>query len=131
MPEQLTKHPEVTIHVLRSAGAKCGEGSVQEILTKWAPGRIEDDASDLQRFDGGHNAVDCNRAPLKGLAPLVSSELRRSSPCARRALGSLPPILSFRFRPQRSGQAQSSALMTMTPAPKASAGVVRPSDRAR
>jgi hypothetical protein len=34
MPEQLTKHPEVTIHVLRSAGAKCGEGSVQEILTK-------------------------------------------------------------------------------------------------
>jgi riboflavin biosynthesis pyrimidine reductase len=23
MPEQLTKHPEVTIHVLRSAGAKC------------------------------------------------------------------------------------------------------------
>src|SRR5262249_42864575 len=34
MPEQLTKHPEVTIQVLRSAGAKCGEGSVQEILTK-------------------------------------------------------------------------------------------------
>src|SRR5262245_8683055 len=34
MPEQLTKYPEVTIHVLRSAGAKCGEGSVQEILTR-------------------------------------------------------------------------------------------------
>jgi hypothetical protein len=34
MPEQLTKYPEVTIHVLRSAGAKCGEGSMQEILTK-------------------------------------------------------------------------------------------------
>src|SRR5262249_27645196 len=34
MPEQLTKHPEGTIQVLRSAGAKCGEGSVQEILTK-------------------------------------------------------------------------------------------------
>ena len=34
MPEQLTKHPEVTIQVLRSAGVKCGEGSVQEILTK-------------------------------------------------------------------------------------------------
>ena len=34
MPEQLTKYPEVTIRVLRSAGAKCGEGSVQEILTK-------------------------------------------------------------------------------------------------
>ena len=34
MPEQLTKHPQVTIQVLRSAGAKCGEGSAQEILTK-------------------------------------------------------------------------------------------------
>jgi hypothetical protein len=34
MPEQLTKFPEVTIHVLRSAGAKCGDGSVQEILTR-------------------------------------------------------------------------------------------------
>ena len=34
MPEQLTKHPEVTLQVLRSSGAKCGEGAPQEILTK-------------------------------------------------------------------------------------------------
>lgn len=34
MPEQLTKHPEVTLEVLRSAGAKCGEGAQQAILTK-------------------------------------------------------------------------------------------------
>lgn len=33
MPEQLTKHPEVTLQVLRSAGgAKCGEGAPQAIL---------------------------------------------------------------------------------------------------
>ena len=32
MPEQLTKHPEVTIQVLRSAGARCGEGAPQDIL---------------------------------------------------------------------------------------------------
>lgn len=32
MPEQLTKHPEVTLQVLRSAGARCGEGAPQEIL---------------------------------------------------------------------------------------------------
>ncbi|HEX2543727.1 MAG TPA: hypothetical protein VHL79_02550 [Ramlibacter sp.] len=32
MPEQLTKHPEVTLQVLRSTGAKCGEGAPQEIL---------------------------------------------------------------------------------------------------
>ena len=34
MPEQLTKHPEVTLQVLRSAGAKCAEGARQEILTQ-------------------------------------------------------------------------------------------------
>ena len=34
MPEQLTKHPEVTLQVLRSAGAKCGEGASQSILTQ-------------------------------------------------------------------------------------------------
>ncbi|MEO6745338.1 MAG: hypothetical protein ABIS28_03820, partial [Caldimonas sp.] len=34
MPEQLTKHPEVTLDVLRSAGALCGERAApQAILT--------------------------------------------------------------------------------------------------
>ena len=32
MPEQLTRHPEVTLQVLRSAGARCGDGAPQEIL---------------------------------------------------------------------------------------------------
>ena len=32
MPEQLTKHPDVTLQVLRSAGAQCGSGAGQEIL---------------------------------------------------------------------------------------------------
>ena len=34
MPEQLTKHPEITLKVLRSSGAKCAEGATQEILTQ-------------------------------------------------------------------------------------------------
>ena len=35
MPEQLTKHPEVTLDVLRSAGLVCGEPAApQAILTK-------------------------------------------------------------------------------------------------
>ena len=33
MPEQLTKHPEVTLQVLRSAGAQCGTGAPPTILT--------------------------------------------------------------------------------------------------
>lgn len=40
MPEQLTKHPEVTLQVLRSAGAKCGEGAKQEILTQCPAARF-------------------------------------------------------------------------------------------
>jgi hypothetical protein len=32
MPEQLTKHPDVTLQVLRSAGAQCGAETPQEIL---------------------------------------------------------------------------------------------------
>lgn len=34
MPEQITKYPEVTIKVLKGAGARCGEGVEQRILTK-------------------------------------------------------------------------------------------------
>ena len=34
MPEQLTKHPEVTLQVLRSGGASCGASAPQEILTQ-------------------------------------------------------------------------------------------------
>jgi hypothetical protein len=33
MPEQLSKYPDVTLEVLKSGGAQCGEGARQEILT--------------------------------------------------------------------------------------------------
>lgn len=34
MPEVVTKHPDVVKEVLQSAGAKCGAGAPQKILTK-------------------------------------------------------------------------------------------------
>ena len=37
MPEQLTKHPDVTLKLLRSAGGKCGEGLKPEILVSCPP----------------------------------------------------------------------------------------------
>ncbi len=40
MPEQLTKHPEVTLDVLKSAGAKCGVGAPQNILRQCPPERF-------------------------------------------------------------------------------------------
>ena len=40
MPEQLTKHPDVTLDVLKSAGAKCGAGAPQNILKQCPPERF-------------------------------------------------------------------------------------------
>lgn len=37
MPEQITKYPDVTMKVLESAGARCGEGLEQQILTECPP----------------------------------------------------------------------------------------------
>lgn len=34
MPEQISKYPEVTLSVLKGAGARCGEGAKQQILTQ-------------------------------------------------------------------------------------------------
>ena len=40
MPEQLTKHPQVTLQVLRSSGAKCAQGEAQDILTQCPAERL-------------------------------------------------------------------------------------------
>ena len=40
VPEQLTRHPDVTLQVLRSAGAQCGTGSPPKILTACPPARF-------------------------------------------------------------------------------------------
>jgi hypothetical protein len=34
MPEQISKYPDVTLQVLKGAGAVCGEGAPQKILTQ-------------------------------------------------------------------------------------------------
>ena len=40
MPEQISKYPEVTIKILKEAGARCGEGVEQKILKKCPPERF-------------------------------------------------------------------------------------------
>lgn len=40
MPEQLTRHPEVTLEVLKSGPAACGSGAPQEILRTCPPARF-------------------------------------------------------------------------------------------
>jgi hypothetical protein len=34
MPEQISKYPDVTLKVLKDAGARCGDGITPKILTK-------------------------------------------------------------------------------------------------
>lgn len=40
MPEQITKYPDVTLRVLKGAGAVCGEGAPQKILTQCPAARF-------------------------------------------------------------------------------------------
>ena len=40
MPEQITKYPDVTLRVLKGAGAVCGEGATQKILTQCPAARF-------------------------------------------------------------------------------------------
>ncbi|MFP3565485.1 hypothetical protein [Paraburkholderia sp. SIMBA_030] len=40
MPEQITKYPDVTLRVLKGAGAVCGEGAAQKILTQCPAARF-------------------------------------------------------------------------------------------
>lgn len=40
MPEQISKYPEVTLKALKGAGARCGEGVEQKILTQCPPDRF-------------------------------------------------------------------------------------------
>ena len=40
MSEQITKYPDVTLRVLKGAGAVCGEGATQKILTQCPAARF-------------------------------------------------------------------------------------------
>lgn len=40
MPELISKYPEITLQILNEAGARCGEGVEQKILTKCPPSQF-------------------------------------------------------------------------------------------
>jgi hypothetical protein len=40
MPEQISKYPDVTLKVLKGAGAACDQGAPQKILTRCPPNRF-------------------------------------------------------------------------------------------
>ncbi|NSX14225.1 hypothetical protein [Cupriavidus taiwanensis] len=74
MPEQLTKHPDVTIQVLRSAGARCGEGETQAILRSCPPERfckLPGGEVCVYGLDGAPAMTQFTAADWQSLAPLV------------------------------------------------------------
>ncbi|WP_427308056.1 hypothetical protein [Cupriavidus sp. H39] len=74
MPEQLTKHPDVTIQVLRSAGARCAEGAPQAILGSCPPERfckLPGGEVCVYGLDGAAAMTQFTAADWQSLAPLA------------------------------------------------------------
>ncbi|MFS8932052.1 conserved hypothetical protein [Cupriavidus taiwanensis] len=74
MPEQLTKHPDVTLQVLRSAGARCGEGETQAILRSCPPARfckLPGGEVCVYGLDGAPAMTQFTAADWQSLAPLA------------------------------------------------------------
>ena len=74
MPEQLTKHPDVTIQVLRSAGARCGEGETHAILRSCPPARfckLPGGEVCVYGLDGAPTMTQFTAADWQSLAPLA------------------------------------------------------------
>ncbi|WAS97401.1 hypothetical protein [Nannocystis punicea] len=79
MPEILTRHPNTVIQVLESAGAKCGEGAPQKILTTCP-------AESFCALPGGETCVydvadvgEMTQISAADLAPYVCSQERGCS----------------------------------------------------
>src|SRR5512140_1495211 len=80
MPEQLTKHPDVTLQVLRSSGARCAEDAAQEILTQCPAARF-------CKLPGGEICV-YGLADAPQMTQITAAEWRE---VATAALGQVPP----------------------------------------
>ena len=79
MPEQLTKHPDVTLQVLRSSGARCAEGAAQELLTQCPAARF-------CKFPGGELCV-YGLADAPRMTQITAAEWRE---VATTVLGQVP-----------------------------------------
>jgi hypothetical protein len=85
MPEQITKYPDVTLKVLKGAGAVCGEGAPQKILTQCPAARFcalptgeicvygIDEIPTMTQISASDVAAVVAPASQSGTAPLVST----------------------------------------------------------
>jgi len=79
MPEQISKYPDVTLQVLKGAGARCGEGISPKILTKCPAERFCALPTGEICVYGIKEIPQMTQITTKELARVVCPEARQSS----------------------------------------------------
>lgn len=77
MPEQITKYPDVTLQVLKGAGAACGEGAPQKILTQCPKERFCSLPSGEMCIYGIQQIPQMTQIKVQELAEVVSSGMQQ------------------------------------------------------
>ena len=90
MPEQISKYPDVTLKILKEAGAVCGEGVAQKILTACPP----------ERFCSLPSGEICvyGLDDIPKMTQISGEELAQASRVGKASAadaGGLPPLIAF------------------------------------
>jgi hypothetical protein len=79
MPEQISKYPDVTLEVLSGAGAVCGKGAPQQILTKCPAERFCSLKTGEICVYGINEIPKMTQISVQELAPVVCPKGQRSA----------------------------------------------------
>jgi hypothetical protein len=82
MPEQISRYPEVTLKVLKEAGAACGQGAPQKILTRCPAERFCALPTGEICVYGVNEIPRMTQLTTRDLAPVVCGRSQASCPTA-------------------------------------------------
>lgn len=82
MPELISKYPEVTLKILKEAGAVCAEGAPQKILTACPPERFCSLPTGEVCVYGIPDIPNMTQITPQELAKVVRPDDRKETPCA-------------------------------------------------
>lgn len=80
MPEQLTKHPDITLGLLKDLGAQCGTGAPQNILKACPPERFCALPSGELCIYGLEGMLQMTQITKEEMAAIVCPECQQSGP---------------------------------------------------
>jgi hypothetical protein len=87
MPEQISRDPEVTLKVLKEAGAACGQGAPQKILTRCPAERFCALPTGEICVYGVNEIPRMTQLTTRDLAPIVCGRSQASCPTAAGVTG--------------------------------------------